>query len=84
MDQATQIDLIYLDRVSLREDLSILWATLPAALGKRKDGPTGPRAWSCAGAAHCVAAGHVAGQRSRFNSQGPCAEPRFQNVDSGE
>jgi lipopolysaccharide/colanic/teichoic acid biosynthesis glycosyltransferase len=36
MYQATHIDLEYLDRISLREDLRILALTIPAALGKRK------------------------------------------------
>ncbi|MCH7845997.1 MAG: sugar transferase [Acidobacteria bacterium] len=35
MYQATEIDLEYLDRISLREDLRILALTIPAALGKR-------------------------------------------------
>ena len=35
MYQATRIDLEYLDRISLREDLRILALTIPAALGKR-------------------------------------------------
>lgn len=36
MHEATHIDLEYVDRLSLREDLKILAATLPAALGDRK------------------------------------------------
>ena len=36
MHEATHIDLEYVDRLSLREDLKILGATLPAALGERK------------------------------------------------
>jgi lipopolysaccharide/colanic/teichoic acid biosynthesis glycosyltransferase len=35
MYQATEIDLEYLSRISLREDLRILALTIPAALGKR-------------------------------------------------
>ena len=37
MHQATEIDIEYLNRISLREDLRILASTIPAALGK----PTG-------------------------------------------
>jgi lipopolysaccharide/colanic/teichoic acid biosynthesis glycosyltransferase len=36
MYQATEIDLRYLDRMSLPEDLRILALTIPAALGKRR------------------------------------------------
>jgi len=36
MHEATHIDLQYVDRLSLREDLTILAATLPTALGDRK------------------------------------------------
>ncbi len=35
MHEATHIDLEYLSRLSFREDLRILTATLPAALGDR-------------------------------------------------
>jgi lipopolysaccharide/colanic/teichoic acid biosynthesis glycosyltransferase len=35
MYEATHVDLEYLDRVSLREDLRILVLTIPAAIGKR-------------------------------------------------
>jgi len=36
MYQATEIDLRYIDRLSLREDVRILALTIPAALGKRR------------------------------------------------
>lgn len=38
MYQATHIDLMYLDRISFREDLRILLLTVPAAFGYRKNG----------------------------------------------
>lgn len=36
MYQATEVDLRYIDRLSLREDVRILALTIPAALGKRR------------------------------------------------
>ena len=36
MYQATEVDLRYIDRISLREDVRILALTIPAALGKRR------------------------------------------------
>jgi len=38
MYQATHIDVMYLDRISFREDMRILLLTVPAALGYRKNG----------------------------------------------
>jgi lipopolysaccharide/colanic/teichoic acid biosynthesis glycosyltransferase len=35
MYQATEVDLRYIDHLSLREDMRILALTIPAALGKR-------------------------------------------------